>query len=100
MDRIITSTSASSLDDLRLFSSSAPWLANHDNEHDGRYVEVKLFELFRVTAIATQGGVDDTGTERCFVQSYYLMYVNDRMKWTSYGGRKPKVCSLLRLPLT
>ena len=100
VDRIVTSTSASSLDNLRLFSSTAPWLANHDNKHDGRYVEVKLFELLRVTAIATQGGVDDTGTERCFVRRYYLMYVNDRMKWVSYGGRKPKVCNLLQLSVT
>ena len=100
VDRILTSTSASSLDNLRLFSSSAPWLANHDNKHDSRYVEVKLFELFRVTAIATQGGVDDTGSGRCFVRSYYLMYVNNRMKWVSYGGRKPKVCNRLQLSVT
>ena len=91
LERITSSSSASPLDNLRLRSSTAPWLANYDHKHNARYVEVNFIELFRVTAIATQGGVDDTGSGRCYVRTYYLMYVNELMKWVNYGGRKPKV---------
>ena len=88
LDRISTSASTTPLENIRLFTTTPCWRADHTHAHNEYYIEVKLLELFKVTAIATQGA---SAEENCYVSSYYLMYVNERMKWVTYGGRKPKV---------
>ena len=97
LDKLSSSESTSSMDDLRLFTTNQPWLSGASNIFDGRYVEVKFPELFKVTTIATQGGkyLEGNVERGCYMTNYYLMYLNERMKWVTYGGQKPKVHCLL-----
>jgi hypothetical protein len=101
LDRISSPDSTEPLENLRLFKSTPTWSSSWNSDW-GPYIDVKLLELYRVTTIATQGGTyyDDGGIERtCGVKSYFLMYLNERMKWVTYGGKKPKVCEMQQLLL-
>ncbi|XP_028409028.1 uncharacterized protein LOC114531613 isoform X2 [Dendronephthya gigantea] len=91
LDKLSSSESTSPMDDLRLFTSTPPWKGVHSS--GSKYVEAKFPELFKVTTIATQGGeyVDGSVKGSCYVLNYYLMYLNEQMKWVTYGGRKPKI---------
>ena len=100
LDRISSPDSTSPLENLRLSASTPTWISDWNTDW-GPYIEVKFLELFKVTAIATQGGTYEVSGEQrtCFMSSYFLMYLNERMKWDTYGGKKPKVCKFIIPPI-